>query len=167
MRLNLRRSAILMAVALAMVIPGTALARHTTLVEIYEINTTNWVCGGTVLQTVSGRIQSIAHFDSADDLLAVTNVFPDYKVTYSNPAAGISITSVRGAMERRTVESGLGYVRVSAGLFGELILPGTGKIAMNTGLLVVTFDSNGDLADISVTPTRDGPIADFVCPYLI
>ena len=166
MRINTLRGALLSALALALLFPSTAAARHTTLIETYEINTSNLVCAGTVLQTVTGRIQSIARFDSADDLLSVANVYPNYKVTYSNPLTGASVTSVRGAMERRSLDADGGYVRMTAGLFGEIILPGQGVIAMNTGLLTVTFDAYGDVVSVEMTPTRDGPVANYICPYL-
>lgn len=55
----------------------------------------------------------------------------------------------------------------SAGLLGEFVPPGAGVVAIDTGLLVVSLDATGAATNVQVTPTRDGRIAGFICPYVL
>lgn len=147
------------------VLAGAARA-GTVLIERHPIDETSLVCGGAVTQTTTGTVISIAQFDDDGNLLSVANVFADHKTTFTNPTTGVSVTSVRGALERRVIDEDGSFTRMSAGLFGEFVLRGTGLVAVNTGLLVVSFDPFGNVTDIQVTPTRDGRITNFICPYL-
>ena len=57
---------------------------------------------------------------------------------------------------------------MSAGLVAKLVVPGVGLVAANVGTTRVHFDASGEpIPDsILVASIHDGPIAQFVCPYL-
>ena len=101
--------------------------------------------------------------DAAPTRRRIANVFANHRTTFTDQA-GASVTSVRGALERRVIDDDGSFIRMSAGLSASSSC--SGLVAVNTGLLVVTFDAVCSVTDIRVTPTRDGRIANFICPYL-
>ena len=54
-------------------------------------------------QTVTGTIHALSRFNSTGDLLYSSNVYADFKTTFTSLSTGESVTSVRGALERRTI----------------------------------------------------------------
>ena len=153
--------------AIAAAATFTGIARGATVIQTYPINTSAPACGGSAVQTIEGTVIAITRFDPDGNLISNANVFANYKTTFTNPTTAVSVTSVRGALEKIVISGDGSFIRMSAGLFGEFLLRGAGVVAMNTGLLVVSFDATGAVTDIEVTPTRDGPIARFICPYLM
>ena len=159
------RLAVLLSTALAAAVLACT-ARGETLIQTYPISSSQPACGGAAVMTIEGTVVAITRFDQDGNLISNMNVFASYKTTFTNPTSGVSVTSVRGALERLVIGDDGSSVRTSAGLFGEFVLPGVGVVAINTGRLVVRFDAASELEGIEVTPTRDGPIAQFICPYL-
>jgi hypothetical protein len=120
----LRAVALVGAVVTAGVFAGAAQAE--TIIERHPIAETNLVCGGAVTHTITGTVVSIARIDTDGSHASGMNVFADYTTTFTNPTTGVSVTSVRGALERRVTGDDGGFTLMSAGLFGEFILRAPG-----------------------------------------
>lgn len=123
-------------------------------------------CGFPIIRHDVGTLIFQDSFDSNGNLVWENAIFSNWRITFVNPANGKSVTSVR-AYNERFVQYGDGsFKAMSAGLVAQLVIPGQGQIAANVGVISVIFDASGQPVSIVIGGDHDGPIAQFVCPYL-
>lgn len=124
------------------------------------------VCGFSILRHDEGTLIFQDAFDENGNVVWENAIFSDWRITFTNPANGKSLTSVRAYNERYVLYDDGSFKAMSAGLVAELIIPGQGLVAANVGVITATFDSSGQLVSILIAGQHDGGIAAFVCPYL-
>jgi hypothetical protein len=127
---------------------------------------TLYICGFPILRHDEGTLIFQDSFDEEGNVLWENAIFSNWRITFSNPANGKSLTGVRAYNERYVLYDDGSFKAMSAGLVAELIVPGKGLVAANVGVITATFDASGNLVSILVAGPHDGPIAAFVCPYL-
>ena len=125
-----------------------------------------FVCGFPILRHDQGTLIFQDSFDENDNVVWENAIFSNWRITFTNPANGKSLTSVRAYNERYVLYDDGSFQAMSAGLVAELIIPGQGLVAANVGVITATFDASGELVSILIAGQHDGGIAAFVCPYL-
>jgi hypothetical protein len=124
------------------------------------------VCGFPILRHDEGTLIFQDSFDSDGSVLWENAIFSNWRITFTNPANGKSLTSVRAYNERYVLYDDGSFQAMSAGLVAELVIPGQGLVAVNVGVITTTFDAAGSLTSILIAGEHDGGIARYVCPYL-
>ena len=124
------------------------------------------VCGFPILREDVGTLQFVDRFDASGNLVLENAIFTNWRITFTNPANGKSVTSVRAYNEQFVQYSDGSFKAMSAGLVAHLVVPGEGQVAANVGNITVVFDSSGQPASILVAGEHDGAIAQFACSYL-
>lgn len=127
---------------------------------------TLYVCGFPILRHDQGTLILQDSFDANGNVLWENAIFSDWRITFTNPANNKSLTSIRAYNERFVLSEDGSFRTMSAGLVAQVIVPGQGLIAANVGVITVTFDASGQPTSIVVGGEHDGPIAQFICPYL-
>jgi hypothetical protein len=105
-------------------------------------------------------------FDSNGNLVWENAIFSNWRITFTNPANGKWVSSVRAYNERFVQYDDGSFKAMSAGLVAQLIIPRQGQVAANVGVISVIFDVSGQPTSIVIGGEHDGPITQFVCPYL-
>jgi hypothetical protein len=157
-------------VLLLTLLPNTTAIAATTTPQVFRVpvdqTQTLYVCGFPIVRHDEGTLIFQDAFDENGNVVWENAIFSNWRITFTNPANGKSLTSVRAYNERYVLYDDGSFKAMSAGLVAELIIPGQGLVAANVGVITATFDSSGELVSILVAGQHDGPIAAFVCPYL-
>ena len=124
------------------------------------------ICGFPIVRQDVGTLRIQDYFDRDGNFFLEHAIFSDWRIIFSNPANGKSVTSVRAYNEQFVQYDDGSYKAVSAGLVAQLVIPGQGVVAANVGNISVIFDVADEPISILVAGEHDGPIAQFVCPYL-
>jgi hypothetical protein len=127
---------------------------------------TLYVCGFPIIRHDEGTLIFQDAFDENGTVLWENAIFSNWRITFTNPANGKSLTSIRAYNERYVLYEDGSFQAMSAGLVAELVIPGEGVIAANVGVITATFDSSGEVVSILSAGQHDGAIARFVCSYL-
>ena len=123
-------------------------------------------CGFPIIRYDVGTLIFQDSFDDNGNLVWENAIFSNWRITFTNPANGRSVTSVRAYNERFVQYEDGSFKAMSAGLVAQLVIPGQGQVAANVGAINVIFDASGAPTSIVIGGEHDGPIAQFVCPYL-
>jgi len=157
------------ATALALVPAGSGFAASgSTLhfsVDVSQTQTVG-VCGFPITREDEGTLQFVDRFDDAGNLVMENAIFTNWRITFTNPANGKSVSSTRAYNERFVQYDDGSFKTASAGLVAQLVVPGEGLVAANVGNIAVVFAPSGQPISVVVAGEHDGPIAKFVCPYL-
>jgi hypothetical protein len=124
------------------------------------------VCGFPIVRHDVGTLQFADRFDASGELISENAIFTNWSITFTNPANGKSVTSVRAYNERFVQYDDGSFKAVSAGLVAHLVIPGEGQVAAQVGIISVVFDASGEPVSILVAGEHDGRIAQFACPHL-
>lgn len=155
---------------LSILLPNmTSMAATSTVIEFrvpVDQTQTLYTCGFPILRHDQGTLIFQDSFDSDGNLMWENAIFSNWRITFTNPANGKSISSVRAYNERFVQYDDGSFKAMSAGIVAELIVPGQGLIAANVGVITVTFDASGQPASIVIGGVHDGAIAQYVCPFL-
>lgn len=123
-------------------------------------------CGFPIVRHDLGTLIFQDSFDNNGNLLWENAIFSNWSITFTNPANGKSVSSVRAYNERFVQYDDGSFKAVSAGLVAQLVIPGQGQVAANVGVISVIFDASGQPISIVIGGEHDGPILQFVCSYL-
>lgn len=123
-------------------------------------------CAFPVVRRDEGTLIFQDSFDSNGNLVWENAIFPSWRITFTNPANGKSVTSVRAYNERFVQYDDGPFKAMSAGLVAHIVIPGQGVVAANVGVISVIFDTSEQPISILIAGEHDGPIQQFVCPYL-
>lgn len=134
-------------------------------VEVDETRTL-LVCGFPIVRHDEGTLIFQDSFDSDGNVLWENAIFSNWRITFSNPANDKSVSSVRAYNERFVQYDDGSFKAMSAGMVAHLVIPGEGQVSANVGVISVIFDALGEPLSILIAGKHDGPIAQFVCPYL-
>jgi len=124
------------------------------------------LCGFPIVREDVGTLQFVDRFEGDGNLVLENAIFTNWRITFTNPANGRSVTSVRAYNEQFVQYDDGSYKAVSAGLVAQLVVPGEGQVVSNVGIISVVFDASGQPVSVLVAGEHDGPIAQFVCSYL-
>lgn len=124
------------------------------------------VCGFPIIRHDVGTLRIQDYYDSNGDFTFENAIFSNWRITLTNPANGKSVTSVRAYNERFVQYDDGSFKAVSAGLVAHLVIEGQGSVVANVGIISVMFDASEQPIAALVAGEHDGPIAQFVCPYL-
>ena len=124
------------------------------------------VCGFSIVRQDVGTLQFVDRFDAAGNLALENAISTNWRITFTNPTNGKSVTSVRAYNEQFVQYDDGSFKAASAGLVAHLVVPGQGLVASNVGNISVIFDASGQPVSVLVAGEHDGAIAQFVCPYL-
>ncbi len=164
-----RTLAIFLAIWLALMPAGTQLVAAAPpqrfSIDINDTQTLT-VCGFPIVRQLVGTLHGQDHIDNNGNLVFESIIFSNWRITFTNPANGKSVSSV-GAYNEQFTQYADGTSRLmSAGLVSHLIIPGQGEVIANVGNIIVTFDNAGELISILIAGEHDGRLVQFVCPYL-
>ena len=123
-------------------------------------------CGFPIVRRDVGTLIFQDAFDSNGNIVWENAIFSNWRITFTNPVNGKSLTSVRAYNERFVQYEDGSFKAMSAGLVAHLVISGEGNVAANVGVISVIFDASGQPVSIVIGGEHDGPIAQFVCPYL-
>jgi hypothetical protein len=161
--------AINLAALLTLIPAGNSIAKASASeVFRFDVNQTQTLdlCGFPIVRQDVGTLIIQDHYDSNGALVFENVIFSNWRITFTNPANGKSVSSVRAYNERFVQYDDGSYKAVSAGLVAHLVIPGQGVVASNVGIISVRFDASDKPISILVAGEHDGPITQFVCPYL-
>jgi hypothetical protein len=134
-------------------------------VEVNQTQTLS-VCGFPVIRHDEGTLIFQDAFDSNGNLLWENAIFSNWRITFTNPANGKSVSSVRAYNERFVQYEDGSFKAMSAGMVADLVIPGEGLVAANVGLISVIFNASGEPGSVLIAGEHDGQIARYVCPFL-
>jgi hypothetical protein len=123
-------------------------------------------CGFPIVRHDIGTLIFQDSFDCNGNLVWENAIFSNWSITFTNPANGRSVSSVRAYNERFVQYDDGSFKAMSAGLIAQLVIPGQGQVAANVGVFSMIFDASGQPISIVIGGEHDGPIMQFVCPYL-
>jgi hypothetical protein len=164
---RLALSALAATLAISALVAGPASAdgvQHLSY-PISLTSTSARACGFPIIRNETGTLNETIRTTSSGTVIDSIH-FVNYRITFTNPANGKSITSVRGFTERDIMSTNGTDTHYEAGLVSHLIIPGQGAVAINAGHLVSVFDANGNLVSVTDSGPHDGPIAPYACAYL-
>ena len=124
-------------------------------------------CGFPIVRHDVGTLIFQDSFDDNGNLIWENAIFTNWNITFTNPANGKTVSSVRAYNERFVQYEDGSFKAMSAGLIAQLVIPEQGRVAANVGVISVIFDASGQPTSIVIGGEHDGPIAQFVCPYLV
>src|SRR5262245_33129606 len=133
--------------------------------DVNQTQTLN-VCGFPIVRQDVGTLHVLVQYDTNGNFVFQNVIFSNWRITFSNPDNGKSVSSVRAYNERFVQYDDGSYKVVSAGLVAHLVIPGQGVVAANVGNISVRFDASDQPVSILVAGEHDGQIAQFVCSYL-
>jgi len=137
--------AVTLAALLSLIPAGTSIAA-TSPPEVFrfDINQTQTLnlCGFPIVRQDVGTLVIQDHYDSDGNFVFENVIFSNWRITFTNPDNGKSVSSVRAYNERFIQYDDGSYRVVSAGLVAHLVIPGKGVVAANVGIISVTFDAS-------------------------
>ena len=145
---------------------ATAAPPEHFIVDVDQTQTLS-ICGFPIVRHDVGTLIFQDSFDSNGNLVWENAIFSNWRITFTNPANGKSLTSVRAYNERFVQYDDGSFKAMSAGVVAQLVIPGQGRVAANVGVISVIFDASGQPTSIVIGGEHNGPIAQFVCPYLV
>jgi hypothetical protein len=117
---------------------------HFPVEHVDETFTIEGECAFAVIVHVEGDIRHTHFFDQAGNEIRELTVFPNFRVTFSNPETGKSITTPSPAVEHLTINPDGSVVITITGLQGHLIVRGGPPLAADVGRLVLFFSGPQD-----------------------
>ena len=145
----MRRLALLLGLAAVAVLGPVGVARavppeHFPVEHVDETFTIEGECDFPVVVHVEGDIRHTHFFDQAGNEIRDLTVFPNFRVTFTNPETGKSISTVSPAVEHVTINPDGSFVVTLTGLGGHLIVGGGPPLASDVGRIVFLFSGPED-----------------------
>jgi hypothetical protein len=144
----MRKLALLLGLAAVMVLGPGGVARavppeHSVehVDETFEIT---GECSFTVLGHLEGDVRHMVFFDQAGNVVRELEVFPGFRVTFTNAETGKSISTVSPSVNHATINPDGSAVVAITGLSGHLIVGGGPPLASDVGRIVFFFSGPED-----------------------
>jgi hypothetical protein len=144
----MRRLALLLGLAAAMVlalgrVAGAVPPEH-SVEHVDETFTIEDECDFPVVVHVEGDVRHTVFFDQAGNVVRELEVFPRFRVTFTNPETGKSISTVSPSVVHVTINPDGSAVVAVTGLSGHLIVGGGPPLAADVGRIVFFFSGPED-----------------------
>ncbi len=88
------------------------------------------------------------------------------KRTFTNTVTGTSITTPDVGIDKITMHKDGSSTVMTIGLLGHFPVPGEGLVAVNVGVIRLTFDADGNLVSAVEHGQHDGPFFPQFCSAL-
>jgi hypothetical protein len=132
---------------LALVLGGVARAvppEHFPVEHVDETFTIEGACSFTVLVHIEGDVRHTNFFDQAGNEVRELEVFPGFRVTFTNAETGKSISTVSPSVNHLTINPDGSAVMAITGLSGHLIVGGGPPQDVDVGRIVFFFSGPED-----------------------
>src|SRR5215207_10412042 len=131
--------------ALALAVGARALPpEHFPVEHVDETFTIEGECAFPVIVHVEGDTRHTHFFDQEGNEIRDLTVFPNFRVTFTNPETGKSITTPSPGVEHVTINPDGSFVVTLTGLGGHLIVGGGPPLASDVGRIVFFFSGPED-----------------------
>ena len=145
----MRRLALLLGLAAVLVLGPVGVARavppeHFPVEHVDETFTVEGECDFPVIVHVEGDLRHTDFFDKAGNVVRELEVFPRFRVTFTNPETGKSISTVAPSVVHVTINPDGSAVVTITGLSGHLIVGGGPPLASDVGRIVFFFSGPDD-----------------------
>jgi len=145
----MRKLALLLGLAAVLALGPGGVARavppvHFPVEHVDETFTIEGECDFPVTVHVEGDVRHTQFFDQAGTEIRDLTVFPNFRVTFTNPETGKSISTVSPAPEHVTINPDGSFVITITGLQGHLIVGGGPPLAADVGRIVLFFSGPED-----------------------
>jgi hypothetical protein len=117
---------------------------HFPVEHVDETFTIEDECAFPVIVHVEGDVRHTVFLDQAGNEIRELTVFPNFRVTFTNPETGKSITTPSPAVEHVTINPDGSAVVAITGLQGHLVVGGGPPLAADVGRLVLFFSGPDD-----------------------
>jgi hypothetical protein len=117
---------------------------HFPVEHVDETFTIEDECAFPVIVHVEGDVRATLFFDQAGNEIRDLVVFSNFRVTFTNPATGKSITTPSPAANHVTINPDGSAVVAITGLQGHLVVGGGPPLAADVGRLVLFFSGPED-----------------------
>jgi hypothetical protein len=145
----MRRLALLLGLAAVVALGPGGVARavppeHFPVEHVDETFVVEGECDFPVIVHVEGDLRHTHFFDQAGNEIRDLTVFPNFRVTFTNPETGKSISTVSPSVEHVTINPDGSFVVTVTGLGGHLIVGGGPPLASDVGRIVFFFSGPED-----------------------
>jgi hypothetical protein len=145
----MRKHALLLALTSVMVLALAAVARalppeHFPVEHVDETFTIEGECDFPVILHIEGDVRHTHFFDQQGNEIRDLTVFPNFRVTFTNPETGKSITTPSPGVEHVTINADGSAIVALTGLGGHLIVGGGPPLAADVGRIVFFFSGPED-----------------------
>jgi hypothetical protein len=144
----MRKLALLVGLVAVMVLVLGGVARAVppehSVEHVDETFTIEGACSFTVLVHIEGDVRHTNFFDQAGNEVRELEVFPGFRVTFTNAETGKSISTVSPSVNHLTINPDGSAVMAITGLSGHLIVGGGPPLAADVGRIVFFFSGPED-----------------------
>jgi len=123
-------------------------------------------CSFTVLLHIEGDIRHMVFFDQAGNVVRELQVFPGFRVTFTNTETGKSISTVSPSVNHLTINPDGSAVMAITGLSGHLIVGGGPPQAVDVGRIVFFFSGPEDPEPDIIFQAGKFTFGQFLCDVL-
>jgi hypothetical protein len=118
--------------------------QHFPIERIDDTFTIEDECAFAVIAHVEGAIRNTRFFDRTGTEIRGLTIYPRFRVTFSNPDTGKSITTASPAVEHVTINPDGSATVAVTGLQGHVIVGGGPPLAADVGRVVFFFTGPDD-----------------------
>jgi hypothetical protein len=123
-------------------------------------------CSFTVLVHIEGDVRHMVFFDQAGNEVRELQVFPGFRVTFTNAETGKSISTVSPSVNHATINPDGSAVMAITGLSGHLIVGGGPPQAVDVGRIVFFFSGPEDEEPDVIFQAGQFSFGQFLCDVL-
>jgi hypothetical protein len=123
-------------------------------------------CSFTVLIHIEGDVRHMVFFDQAGNAVSELEVFPRFRVTFTNVETGKSISTVSPSVNHLTINPDGSAVMAITGLSAHLIVGGGPPQAVDVGRIVFFFSGPEDPEPDIVFQAGKSTFGQFLCDVL-
>lgn len=103
------------------------------------------ICGFRIERDISGDLIQTTFVDNDGNTKRFLEVAPGWKITFMNPANGNSVTYPAVFSIHRTFNADGSVDEARVGIAFRVIVPGEGRVAINTGRLLLHISASGEV----------------------
>ena len=166
----MRRLALLVGLATIMVLVLGGVARavppERSVERVDETFSIEDACSFTVLIHIEGDVRHMVFFDQAGNVVSELQVFPGFRVTFTNTETGKSIATVSPSVNHLTINPDGSAVMAITGLSGHLIVGGGPPQAVDVGRIVFFFSGPEDPEPDIIFQAGRFTFGEFLCDVL-
>jgi hypothetical protein len=166
----MRKLALLLGLAAVMVLALGTVARAVppehSVEHVDETFAIEDACSFTIQIHIEGDVRHTNFFNQAGNEVRELEVFPGFRVTFTNAATGKSISTVSPSVNHLTINPDGSAVMAITGLSGHLIVGGGPPQAVDVGRIVFSFSGPEDLEPDIIFQAGKFTFGQFICDVL-
>jgi hypothetical protein len=167
----MRRLALLLGLAAVLALGSGGVARavppqHFPVEHVDETFAIEDACSFTILVHIEGDVRHTDFFDQAGNEVRELEVFPGFRVTFTNAETGKSISTVSPSVNHATINPDGSAVVAITGLSGHLIVGGGPPQAVDVGRIVFLVSGPEDDEPEVIFQAGQASLGQFLCDVL-